>query len=256
MESILPRLIHLLAHHPDFLVPDRDEEDLLAFSVYFSFYFDCVVTVDSLTLVYHYTQRIKQVADVLSEDGQNANVGFSESRTKLTRSQNIYVLADIAQVVISAKAESLNWPLLAYPKRLKLPTDLYRAQASNSDVNQKQTQSFLNEQQRAAIKTRVTKTIRPLRTNTRPAVARSTTQHDIVTPKKRLSKGLNGASKRRRSGNKSLPSPPSERRLSGRTKSRVAVYSELNSDGEDDHNETGRSSDDSNDDSDSSASMG
>lgn len=70
----MPRLIHLLAHHPDFSAADRQESDLVNFSVYFAFYFDAIATADNLVLIYHYCQRIKQVADALPQDEHNANV--------------------------------------------------------------------------------------------------------------------------------------------------------------------------------------
>ena len=85
MESMLPRFIHLLAHHPDFNSPDRGEEDLLIFALYFEFYFDCVVTADSLPLVYHYAQRIKQVEDSTGNDAVGEDVfpvmTFTNDRT-------------------------------------------------------------------------------------------------------------------------------------------------------------------------------
>lgn len=83
MESMMPRLIHLLAHHPDFQAADRDNDDLVNFSIYFEFYFDAVVTAENLVIVYHYCQRIKQVVDAVLQDELNADVSapLSESIT-------------------------------------------------------------------------------------------------------------------------------------------------------------------------------
>jgi sister-chromatid-cohesion protein PDS5 len=89
MEAMLPRLVHLLAHHPDFAVDDRDDNDLLNFAVYFSFYFDAVVTEESLTLVYHYAQRLKQVADAVNHD---SDVSTLQPKLELTIRTFMYYL--------------------------------------------------------------------------------------------------------------------------------------------------------------------
>lgn len=71
---MMPRLIHLLAHHPDFAAERRDNDDIVNFAVYFNYYFDAVVKSDSLVLVYHYCQRIKQVVDAIRRDENNDQV--------------------------------------------------------------------------------------------------------------------------------------------------------------------------------------
>lgn len=214
MESMLPRLIHLLAHHPDFAPADRTDEDLLTFATYFIFFFDLVVTSETLTLVYHYAQRIKQVEDSLCETG-NEN---SDVRSFIVPSnlQNIYILADIAQIVIAAKAETHSWPLLAYPKKLKLPVELFRAPGSTSEANEKQSRSFLTQKQSEMIKAKIYKTARMPRTSKESAPA---------TPNKRSSNG-SSKHKKKRTKRASMSPPLSERRSSARAKSKVVVYNE------------------------------
>lgn len=80
MESMTPRLVHLLAHHPDFLSEDRDDDDLVNFATYFCFYFDSIATADNLVLIYHYCQRIKQVADAVPHDNIGSDVSIRKSR--------------------------------------------------------------------------------------------------------------------------------------------------------------------------------
>lgn len=70
----MPRLIHLLAHHPDFAAASRDDDDVVNFAAYFNYYFDAVVKSDSLVLVYHYCQRIKQVLDALKRNANDDQV--------------------------------------------------------------------------------------------------------------------------------------------------------------------------------------
>lgn len=73
----MPRLVHLLAHHPDFSAEDRKDDDLINFSVYFSYYFEAIVTTENMVLVYHYCQRIKQVQDAVVQDDANRDVSFA-----------------------------------------------------------------------------------------------------------------------------------------------------------------------------------
>ncbi|ORY83920.1 hypothetical protein BCR37DRAFT_378936 [Protomyces lactucae-debilis] len=158
MESMLPRLVHLLAHHPDFAVDDRDDSDLLNFAVYFSFYFDAIVTEESLTLVYHYAQRLKQVADAISEDNSEVGTLFLSDVANL---QGLHILSDVAEAVFAAKAEHNSWPLHAYPKKLKLPTDLFCALRSTVEAAKTQTNSFISGELRDAIRNKVARLTRP-----------------------------------------------------------------------------------------------
>ncbi|CCG84904.1 unnamed protein product [Taphrina deformans PYCC 5710] len=214
----IKRRLSLLAtqhtHHPDFTANDRNDDDLTNFSVYFSFYFDAVASADNLVLIYHYCQRVKQVADALSQDPENET--------------NIYLLSDIAQVVIAAKAEQHNWPLLAYPKRLKLPTDLYKAQASNSDANTNQIHSFLTDEQRESIRARVlrhTRAARPLRSKT-------IDDDTKMTPRKR-SNSIKPKKVKKSRTDHDFGTPVSERRSSARPKKVVVYANSATSDSED-----------------------
>lgn len=153
--------------------------------------------------------------------------------------QNIYVLSDIAQVIIAAKAEQHNWPLLAYPKRLKLPTDLYRAQGSSSDVNQNQNRSFLSDEQREMIRSRVLKHVRTSKA-VKPNLPDDKSQ---ITPKKRRSATKKRPSKRSRNDSENGTPPTSERRLSARQKKIVDYANASSEDSENDTSESVTSSD-------------
>ena len=210
----MPRLIHLLAHHPDFTASDRDQDDLVNFSVYFNYYFEAVVNADNLVLIYHYCQRIKQVADAIAHDEANADVGRRMTHLPFTDMlQNIYVLSDIAQVVLTTRAEQNGWPLLAYPKRVKLPTELYKAQLDQDTANAKQEASFLTMEQRDAIKHMTLKSIKQVRH-----------AHTKAPEPKKRAAGGHLASSRKRS--RASTPPPSERRSSGRQR-KMVDYSAL-----------------------------
>jgi sister-chromatid-cohesion protein PDS5 len=63
LESSLVRLIHLLAHHPDFT---EAVEDLTVFAQYFRFYLSGVATADNVSFLYHIAQKIKLSKDMVT----------------------------------------------------------------------------------------------------------------------------------------------------------------------------------------------
>lgn len=65
LDSSLTRLIHLLAHHPDFT---EAVEDLEIFSQYFRFFLSCVATPDNVAFLYHIAQKIKLSKDMVAEE--------------------------------------------------------------------------------------------------------------------------------------------------------------------------------------------
>lgn len=65
MEKCFPRLLHLLAHHPDY---GSEADDLLDFAQYVVFYLNATVTEESISLIFYFAQRVKQVRDAVSPD--------------------------------------------------------------------------------------------------------------------------------------------------------------------------------------------
>lgn len=59
------RLIHLLAHHPDFTTED---EDLITFAHFIEFYLSCIATSENISYLYHASQKIKTSVDIVSEE--------------------------------------------------------------------------------------------------------------------------------------------------------------------------------------------
>lgn len=58
------RLIHLLAHHPDF---SEAVDDLYDFSQYFRFFISCAATPDNISSLYQSVQQIKVSTDKVTE---------------------------------------------------------------------------------------------------------------------------------------------------------------------------------------------
>ena len=108
MESVISRLISLLAHHPDY---SPDSEDLIDFSRYISFYLSTVATPDNLSLIYHIAQRVKQCSDAIDP----------------TYNENLYHLSDLAQLTIRKYEEISGWSVETLPTKIKLPSSIFTA---------------------------------------------------------------------------------------------------------------------------------
>ncbi|KAI9485716.1 MAG: armadillo-type protein [Benjaminiella poitrasii] len=107
LDSSLVRLIHLLAHHPDFT---EAVEDLVVFAQYLKFYLSCVATANNVSFLYHIVQKIKLSKDMITEE----------------LSKNSYVLSDLAALLIRTKSKEASWPLNAYEGHVSLQSKLYR----------------------------------------------------------------------------------------------------------------------------------
>ncbi|KAK3940518.1 putative sister chromatid cohesion protein [Diplogelasinospora grovesii] len=116
-EANMPRLLSLLAHHPDYS-PELDE--LVDHARYILFYIGLVATEANLGQIYKYAERVKQTQDALG--GKESN--------------NHRVLSDLAQAVIRKWQEKKNWVFSAYPGKVGLPVGLYLALQSHDEAQQ------------------------------------------------------------------------------------------------------------------------
>ncbi|KAF7975521.1 hypothetical protein HWV62_9337 [Athelia sp. TMB] len=104
-EAIFIRLLHLLAHHPDFSV---SHESLTEFSKYIEFYLDLVATPDNISLLYHLAMKAKT---------------------------NFYAISELAQELIKNRTQIHSWSLQSFPGKVKLPSDILRALPSAEAAN-------------------------------------------------------------------------------------------------------------------------
>ncbi|CAA7268353.1 unnamed protein product [Cyclocybe aegerita] len=117
LEVIFIRLLHLLAHHPDFAT---DQEELPDMASYVQFYLDHVATSENISLLYYLAQRGKTVRDPESH----------------AQSENFYIMCEIAQLLIKARATAQSWLLPAYPGKVRLPSDILRPLPSPEATNE------------------------------------------------------------------------------------------------------------------------
>ncbi|KAI8807417.1 armadillo-type protein [Cladochytrium replicatum] len=121
VESLLPRVIHLLSLHPDF---STEPEALTLLAGYLEFFVDAVATSESVSYMYHLAGKIKLAKDKHSD------------------TENIYVLSDMCQLIIRDKCRSAGWTLNAYPDDAKLPSELYE-KLSPSDAQENVKRNYL-----------------------------------------------------------------------------------------------------------------
>ncbi|KAF9474133.1 hypothetical protein BDN70DRAFT_899215 [Pholiota conissans] len=108
LETIFIRYLHLLAHHPDYGTGQLDE--IVEMAGYIQFYLDLIASSENISLLYHLAQKGKTVRDPESHGS----------------SQNFYIMSEVAQILIKARAQQNSWLLASYPGKVRLPADILR----------------------------------------------------------------------------------------------------------------------------------
>ncbi|KAI3653742.1 hypothetical protein MP228_001689 [Amoeboaphelidium protococcarum] len=151
LESVLPRLIHLLARHPDF---GTSSDDLKLFVKYFEFYLSIVANNENVSYLYFIATKLKTVKDRLSD------------------SNAIYVLADLCQLICQDLSHSHGWALISYHGSLILPPALYAPITNQAQIKANINKLFLPDDISSTYKS-----VKVIRTE---AVSKS---HNNVKPK-------------------------------------------------------------------------
>lgn len=148
MESILSRLLSLLAYHPDYPSNDLDEStklsDLSDLSRYIIFYLLAVANEQNLSLIFHVAQRVKQVRD-----------GITKSDEISTR---LHTLSDLAQATIRRFADLYSQQhkfggvaggtniLQTYPGKVGVPSALFASMNSHREAQDVADKNFLPDE--------------------------------------------------------------------------------------------------------------
>lgn len=126
LEEVFPRLLSLLAHHADF---KPDPEDLLDSAKYIVFYLETVAVEENISLIYHLAQRVKQVQDNIDA----------------RKSDNLYVLSDLAQALIQRYEQMKDWSMQPWPKKVGLPAALFGSLSSAEKAHEIAQKNYLPE---------------------------------------------------------------------------------------------------------------
>nr|WJN24945.1 cohesin maintenance factor [Sporisorium sorghi] len=108
LDMSLPRLLHLLAHHPDFSRETR--EDLMQFVRYLEFFLEALAGAANVSVLFYLATRVKGVRDAESQGA----------------SENLYALSELAQLVIKRKAAQAGWSIESYPGKVTLPASIFK----------------------------------------------------------------------------------------------------------------------------------
>ncbi|SPO28169.1 related to PDS5 - precocious dissociation of sister chromatids [Ustilago trichophora] len=108
LDVSFPRLIHLLAHHPDF--SRETKEDLIQFIRYIEFFLDSLSSPSNVSLFYYLATRVKGVRDAETQGA----------------SENLYALSELSQLVIKKRAAQQGWTIESYPGKVTLPGDIFK----------------------------------------------------------------------------------------------------------------------------------
>ena len=141
MEGVFARLLSLLAHHNDFSTEPEHLED---FVEYILFYLKNVASEANMPMIYHIAQRMKQVQDAIDPE----------------KSENLYILSDIAQAVILQYADLKGWSMQAVPGRVLLPSGLFQKLPSHSLSKDIQEKKYIPEKLEDRLETLVRNSFR------------------------------------------------------------------------------------------------
>ena len=126
-EAVFPRLIHLLAHHPDYSSNPAELQDHARYILY---YITTVVSEDNLALIYKYAERVKQARDALPGSD----------------SDKLYVLSDLAQSLMKKWEEKKGWSMQTWPTKVGMPVGLFSGLPSHEVAQEIAEKNYLPEE--------------------------------------------------------------------------------------------------------------
>jgi sister-chromatid-cohesion protein PDS5 len=152
-EAVFPRLIHLLAHHPDYSTNPGELQDHARYLLY---YITTVASDDNLALIYKYAERVKQARDALSD------------------SDNIYVLSDLAQALIKKWEEKKGWSMQTWPSKVGMPVGLFSGLPSHEVAQEIAEKNYLPEEMDSLLDDLVRNADKKIRVCVSPPLSRFT----------------------------------------------------------------------------------
>ncbi|KAI5465779.1 armadillo-type protein [Mariannaea sp. PMI_226] len=213
MESMMGRLIPLLAHHPDY---SSEPHDLVDFANYFLFYLGTVATEENISLIYKYAERAKQTRDAITPEN----------------SERLYVLSDLSQTIVRKWQEKRNWVFQAWPEGVGLATGLYQALPSSEMAQEIAKKQYIPDELDEKLDDLIKALDRKKKRKSMgerhdPPSKRARTQIKAVIREKRPAKKSKPKTKKVSKPKKTTADslPASERRRSGRSH-KVSVYTE------------------------------
>ena len=229
MVQVFVRFLSLLAHHQDFSSQADELEDFIE---YIMFYLKCVASEANLPLIYYLAQRVKTVQD-----------GIDPSK-----SENLYVLSDLAQAIIKRFQEEKGWSLQVYSSKVRIPAGPFAPLPDHQTAQDISEKRYLpDELDEDVIAELVRTSIKPKKrkaegTSKQPAKKPKPQVHSSVAKKAPIRKAPKPAKTPKKRIEDSIPE--SERRKSTRVSSAKNYIEESASDEEEDEPERWDAEDD------------
>lgn len=82
--------------------------------------------------------KAKTVRDADSDEYSEVSLGllFVNGTRSPSATQNLYVMSELAQHVIRARASSQSWNVSSFPGKVKLPIDIFKPHPSAEQTSQ------------------------------------------------------------------------------------------------------------------------
>lgn len=230
LEGVFSQFLSLLAHHQDF---STAPEDLKDFVDYIIFYLKIVATEANLAIIYSIAQRMKTVQDGIDPD----------------KSENLYVLSDLAEAIIRIFQEQRGWSLQIFPGKTHLPQGIFARMPSHAMALEIAEKRFVPEELAEELEDLVKERMKPKkrkaeRTDATSNHAVKKTRSSTTKPAARKATKAPKAAKPAKTPKKRVADavPSSDRRKSARA-SNARNYAEPDSDEENEGYEEGAAND-------------
>jgi sister-chromatid-cohesion protein PDS5 len=160
-ETPFLRLIHLLAHHPDYegeLVGSSEDnvDELKNLAKYLELYFEVFASAENVGYLFYLAATVKTVQDAKGKE-YNSVRPLSSPFLPLPRlpsfsadvgcaKQTLYLLSELSQHLLKLIAKRHGWPISTYPGKVSIPSDLYKKFGSTEEQMKVQQRTFVSEE--------------------------------------------------------------------------------------------------------------
>lgn len=161
-EKSLVRLIHIIAHHEHFIsLLEGDKENnssqIEAYTYAIKILIFCVkliATSENISLLYYFANRVKQYRDAtVNKEVYESDEASASDDGLPSVVLNLYRIADLALMIIKEYGEMKGWVIPTWPGKIKLPSDIFIAMSSASELQSIQGRVYITDRIQLQLKT-------------------------------------------------------------------------------------------------------
>ncbi|GAA5824892.1 hypothetical protein JCM11251_005384 [Rhodosporidiobolus azoricus] len=123
------RLVHMLAHHPDFEGDEHEAEELKGMAKYLELYFDTFATAENVGFLFYLATALKTVKDRKGSEWD----------------ANLYTLSELSQHLLKQVARRHGWPISTHPGQVAMPADIFAKFESPEEGKKVAARSYIEE---------------------------------------------------------------------------------------------------------------